>query len=266
MTRQPQRVHLHPALLTCLMLALGLSGCAIEQSPHSGELLRYGGMHETIGQQQHHGRVELEQVVGMPHFYGVGAMEGLQGEITIADSVPIVTTVTPDGWPRPVAPTGVKAALLVGQSVPAWTHIKMSRDVPHGRFDAAVADVASQHQIDLTRPFMFVIEGEFRDVRLHVINGACPLHARMHKLELQPEDQPFELEAETVSGTLVGVYAADSVGKLTHPDTSVHVHLIYSDPHTGKRVTGHVERIGIVSGAVLKLPADAGADAGVVSH
>ena len=250
----------------CLMLALGLSGCAIEQSPHSGELLRYGGMHETIGQQQHHGRVELEEVVGMPHFYGVGAMEGLQGEITLADSVPVVTSVTPDGRPRPVASSGVKAALLVGQSVPAWTRIEMSRDVPHGRFDAAVADVASQHQIDLTRPFMFVIEGEFRDVRLHVINGACPLRARMQKLELRQEDQPFELEAETVSGTLVGVYAADSVGMLTHAFTSVHAHLIYTDPDTGKRVTGHVERIGIVSGAILKLPANVGEDAGAASH
>lgn len=265
MRSTPHAVHDCSTCLMLLWVAVVLPGCTVGQSQSTGELLLYGGMHETIGQQQHHGRVELEQVVRIPHFYGVGAMEGLEGEITIADSVP-VATVAPDGRPRPIAPANVKAALLVGQSVPAWTRIELNRDVPHGRFDDAVADAASQQRFDLTRPFMFVIEGEFRDVRLHVINGACPLHARMHKLELQPEDQPFELEAETVSGTLVGVYAADSVGKLTHPDTSVHIHLIYTDPETGKPVTGHIERIGIAAGAVLKLPADAGADAGVASH
>lgn len=266
MIRLSQPVRLHSALAICLSLSLGLLGCATRQTHRSGELVRYGGMHEAIGQQQHQGRVELEQVVRMSHFYGVGAMAGLDGEITIEDSKPIVTAVTSDGRPLPVAPSEVKAALLVGQSVQEWTPIELSENVPHGRFDEAVADAASQRGLDLARPFMFVIEGQFKDVRLHVINGACPLHARMHKLELRPEDRPFEMEAETVSGTLVGVYAADSVGKLTHPDTSVHVHLIYTDPNTGKQVTGHVERIGIVSGAILKLPAGAGNDPARASH
>ena len=269
MIRLSQRVRLHAALAICLTLPLGPFGCATRESHQSGEMIRYGGMHETIGQQQHQGRVELEQVVRMPHFYGVGAMEGLDGEITIEDSKPILTSVTPDGQPLPVALENVKAALLVGQSVRGWTPIELIEDVPHRRFDDAVADAALRQGFDsedLARPFMFVIEGQFKDVRLHVINGACPLHARMHKIELRPEDRPFELEAETLDGTLVGVYAADSVGALTHPATSVHVHLIYTDPNTGKQVTGHVERIGVVSGAILKLPAGTGTDAARSSH
>ncbi|MEZ6061883.1 MAG: hypothetical protein R3C19_16180 [Planctomycetaceae bacterium] len=52
-----------------------------------------------------------------------------------------------------------------------------------------------------------------------------------------------------------GIYAADSVGKLTHPATSTHTHVIYTDPKTGIRVTGHVEQIGLAKGAVLKIPA-----------
>lgn len=60
-----------------------------------------------------------------------------------------------------------------------------------------------------------------------------------------------------MSGTLVGVYAADSVGRLAHPATKTHTHLIYTDPATGERVTGQVERVGLAKGAALKLPAKA---------
>jgi len=266
MTRLRQHDHLHLTLAICLVPVLALFGCATEQSQSSRQLLQYGGMHETIGQQQHHARVDLDELDRLPHFYGVGAVEGLQGEITIADSKPIVTAVTPDGRLRDDPPSNVKAAMLIGQSAPEWTHVELTRDIPHDRFDDAIAEAASSHAVDIAQPFMFVIEGEFKDVRLHVINGACPLHARMHKIELRPEDRPFELEAETLDGTLVGVYAADSVGALTHPATSVHVHLIYTDPNTGKQVTGHVERIGVVSGAILKLPAGTGTDAARSSH
>jgi hypothetical protein len=52
----------------------------------------------------------------------------------------------------------------------------------------------------------------------------------------------------------VGVFAADSVGELTHPATSTHVHLIFEERDTGRLVTGHLERVGLAAGAVLKLP------------
>jgi hypothetical protein len=67
---------------------------------------------------------------------------------------------------------------------------------------------------------VFTVEGDFSRVRLHVINGACPMHARLKKITLSKEQRPFEAELERVSGTLVGVYAKDAVGKLTHPATS----------------------------------------------
>jgi hypothetical protein len=83
---------------------------------------------------------------------------------------------------------------------------------------------------------------------------AWPIRARMKKQELPREIQPFESEMEEIGGRLVGVFAKDAVGNLTHPATSTHTHLLFKDPTSGKTVTGHVEQIGLRKGAVLRLP------------
>jgi hypothetical protein len=50
-------------------------------------------MHETIGMQNHQGRVMLGEFIDRPNFYGVGALEKLQADITIIESKAIVTSV-----------------------------------------------------------------------------------------------------------------------------------------------------------------------------
>jgi hypothetical protein len=223
-------------------------------------------MHEAIGQKQHHGRVGVVEVVERPHFYGVGALSGLRGEITIQDSVATVTAVTPNGRLQVLRSDDVQATLLVGQSIEAWTSRTFHVAVSHEHFDEVIVAAAAEAGLDEAMPFMFTIEGEFTDVRLHVINGVCPLHARMTRLELTQDERPFELEAQALPGTVVGVYAAGSVGELTHPATSTHAHLIYTDSETGRRVTGHLERVGLGQGAVLKLPASIGPRIVSASH
>jgi hypothetical protein len=80
------------------------------------------------------------------------------------------------------------------------------------------------------------------------------MHARLRNIELPREQTPFEGRFKSIRGRMVGIYASDSVGKLTHPDTSTHVHLIFKDDASGEEATGHVEAAGLAKGAVLKLP------------
>jgi alpha-acetolactate decarboxylase len=239
----------------CLSAALLLWGCGAAKPSATTGLVQFGAMHEAIGMRQHQARVDVAELAGRPHFYGVGAVEGLKGEITILDSVAFVTRVTAEGAPQAVAPADAKATLIVGQSIERWTRHTVTEAVPHERFDETIGARAVGAGVETAVPFVFVIEGAFTEVRLHVINGACPIHARINKLEIPEGERPFELDAENVSGTLVGIYAADAVGRLTHPATKTHTHLIYTDPATGERVTGHVERVGLSKGATLKLPA-----------
>ncbi len=254
MNRTLPRCRATQPLALSVLSTVVLVGCQAQRPRLSTEFVRYGGMHETIGQKHHHGRVELAEIVNGPNFYGVGALEGLRGEITIQNSVAIVTGVTPNGRLQPLAPADLQATLLVGQSIGEWTSVTLTDAVSHERFDEIVATTASGLGVDDAVPFMFVIDGEFTDVRLHVINGACPVHARMKNLTLDQDERPYELEAEHLTGTLVGVYAEDAVGKLTHPATTTHVHLIFKDRESGQLVTGHLERVGLAAGAVVQLP------------
>lgn len=239
-------------------LLAGGTVAAEDSDAPSGSLLQYGTMHEAIGQKQDQGRVRFSELIKRPHFYGVAALAGLQGEATIWDGNVTVTTVDEHG--HLLASKGVsseqQATMLVGAYVPSWTQHEETKPVTADALDAFIESTAKQAGVNLEKPFLFTIEGDFSDVDLHVINGACPVHARMKKIELSEEQKPFEAQMSEISGKVVGIFAKDAVGKLTHPATSTHLHLLYTDPETGKRVTGHLEKIGLQKGAMLRLPAN----------
>jgi alpha-acetolactate decarboxylase len=213
-------------------------------------------MHEAIGQQQHQGRVPLRNLVERPHFYGVGALAQLEGEATIFDGKVAVTRVGANGQPAAAesAPLDASATLLVGAYVPAWMEHKSVQSVSPDEFDKYLANLATNSGLNASEPFVFTVEGEFSTVRVHVINGACPLHARLRKIDVPKDKQPFEAEYDKVRGRVVGVFAQDAVGSITHPATSTHMHLLFQDAKTGKTITGHVERLGFVEGAIVRLP------------
>jgi alpha-acetolactate decarboxylase len=252
-----------PVLISAvfLMAMVATMGCqesvpppqASALAPSSPALLQVGSMHETIGRKQHQGRIDLADALARPSFYGIGAVEGLTGEITILDSMALITTVAPDGGPAVTPPEGIKATLLVGASVESWVDATFD-DVAADDVDAAVARAAESLGVSLDAPFVFMIDGEITDVRLHVINGACPIRARMKDEDIAAHERPLEIELEKVTGSVVGVHAEQAVGDLTHPATSLHAHLVFTDEESGQRITGHLEAFGLATGATLRVP------------
>ena len=239
-----------------LMAVVGTTTAQAQESPQDFEIVKYGTMHEAIGQKQHQGRVSLIALTKRPHFYGVAALEGLQGEVTIFDGKTTVTSVNAKGQIEPASGSisDKQATMLVGAYVPSWKQSPVTRDISAKEFDDYIESAATKAGFKTTVPFIFAVEGDFSDVRLHVINGACPMHARLTKTELPDELRAYEVEMSKVSGKLVGVFARDAVGKLTHPATKTHVHLLYEDKIAGGEVTAHVEQIGLKAGTVLMLP------------
>jgi alpha-acetolactate decarboxylase len=251
---------IHKCLGYGMMLLAGLLGgrnlAGADADMWDGKIVQYGKMHEAIGQQQHQGRVQLKELVERPHFYGVAALAKLEGEVTVLDGKVTVTRVDDKGQLETdrSTPLDNSATLLIGAYVPSWTEHRIAESVEPVELDQFLADAAGKADVESAKPFVFVLEGEFNKLRLHVINGACPLHARLKKIELPKEQQPIEVELEKVRGTLVGVFAKDAVGDITHPATSTHMHLVFKDGRTGQTVTGHVEQVGVVQGAILRLP------------
>lgn len=242
--------------IVAIQLGAAFSVRAGEKDETVGRLVQYGTMHEAIGRQQDQGRVRFADLLRKPHFYGVAALEGLQGEATVLDGQLTVTSVDDQGRLKPVTHVAadMRATMLAGAYVDSWSEHAVPKDIASDQFDQFVADMAAAAGLDTSKPFVFTVEGKLQNVRLHVINGACPIHARLMKKTLAKEEQPFESEFDAAEGTIVGIYAEDAVGKLTHPATSTHAHLLFVDPETNAQVTGHIEQTGIGKGAVLRLP------------
>lgn len=219
-------------------------------------LIQYGKMRQVIGQKQTQGRVALADIEKLPHFYAVGAIEGLTGEVTVLDSVAVATQVISEEKISPAKDPKIQATMLIGRSVSKWHEYTVQTDIPAHRFDDFVAKVAKDNDIDLSSPTIFSVEGEFSDCCFHVINGACPVHAELHGKKMPRRERPYKVTRQKTSGTLVGIYARNAAGVMTHPGTTTHTHIVFSRPGAGEKLTGHVESTGIVAGSVLRFAAE----------
>lgn len=227
-----------------------------EQTFEKFKIQSFGTMREAIGLGQNQGRVNLGRLAQQPHFFAVGALAGLRGEITIFDSKIFVSTVNPSGELSTAIgedADALQATLLIGAQVVKWTEHQVPQDITFEKLDQFIADVAGQQGLDINQPIPFVIEGNLSDVHVHVINGACPVHSKRNQLEIPATQKPFDQESNELSGQVVGIFAANAAGRMTHPGTQVHAHLIFKTD-ADQIATGHLEKFGARSGAVLRLP------------
>lgn len=235
------------SLLTAVAL---IGGCGARHI----EVRQYGRMHDVLsaGAKSALPRVDLTDVLERPGAVGVGALAGLEGEITILDGKAWIARPTA-GELRVEGPSLTsreRAALLTVAYVEDWREVCIERNLAGDELEHFIGENAYQSGIDPADPFPFSIEGELADLQMHVINGECPMRPGV-RLTSEQEPWRHSLDQPT-SARIVGIYAPDSVGNLTHPGTSVHAHVLLE--LDDREVTGHVERIAVAKGAVLKLP------------
>lgn len=255
-------MNLNPTAVILILTAAILSGCVpspdaanIGENAWKGTIIQHGKMREVIGAQQHQGRILLADAAAQPNLFAVGAIEGLTGEFTIVNSKVYATRASSDTEITPIIETDdVKAALLAGFQVATWEEFEINDDVRWEELEAFIEGKAKNLGIDTSAPFPFVIVGDLRDVEMHVIRGACPVHSKRNNIELSKDDRPFEDTFALVTGTLVGVFAKNAAGNLTHPDTSTHTHVVFSVDDNALELTGHVDSVVVGKGTILRLP------------
>lgn len=237
--------------LVAALLILVFFGCAGPSEAPFIEVRGWGTMREVLREGDTRGRVPLVAVVE-DHTWGVGALEGLEGEITIVDGEVSIAQVVDGELVLRGLRKRDEASLLVLAEVSAWhedslPQVRGLRDletVLEGRVRLAGLDPG------LT-PVPVHVEGTFERLSLHVLDGSCPV--------ARPDGPPpWRWEGGGARGGLVGVYAEGQGGVMTHHGQRLHLHAVVVDPD-GRVLSGHVDDVALGEGSSLFLPAPDGA-------
>ncbi len=217
------------------------SSAAVEQIGNMRDVMRGG---------QTGARVRLSTIPERGSMIAVGALEGLGGEITVLDGAFWVTRAI-DGVPSTTGPSvrdGDAATLLARASVPAWSALEISGE---GRTLAElVLEGAAVTGLELNEPFPFVIEGVDVQMDLHVINGFCTIGQDPGEIDASP----WRWSGNSAKDVrIVGFFARDRAGEMTHHGTEIHAHAIATVD--GQIVTAHVDHASVTGAATLRLPA-----------
>lgn len=237
--------------MIAVLVTSALGGCATLRT----STVQFGAMRDVLRDGHSEARLALTDAAARPNAVAVGALEGLRGEITILDgdvwvSRPAGPRLQVTG-PEPVA--GDQATLLTLATVGRWQTVSLNLDdVCEGAaLETVIEQTARRHGLDTKRPFPFVIDGTVVQIAIHVINGFCPMATDPASVDAEPwrwtSDDP-------TAATIVGFYAADSAGVMTHHGTSVHAHALLE--LDGRMTTGHVDQFSVSPGATLRIPTE----------
>ena len=75
------------------------------------------------------GRLDLKTLAGRTHLYGLGPIEQLRGEVTIADSCPALARVGPDGTVNVIVSFDDGVPFFVWAEAPHWVKMPIPEKV-----------------------------------------------------------------------------------------------------------------------------------------
>lgn len=227
-----------------IRLGIALFSSLLFQNPlgWDGQVTQWGTMKEVLVEGKSESRFSLDKLHNVEELAGVGALEGLVGEITIYGGK---VWITKDEVKATQAGTE-HATLLTTARVAEWSSTIRQEGIAADQLESVVREAAMQAGLDTGKPFPFVIEGRLT-VEAHVIRGKCP-HAAGSGV-LQP---PIALSIKDEPGVLVGFYAENSEGKLTHHGSKIHAHVLTRD---NPPRMGHVDSAAVASESIIRVPA-----------
>jgi acetolactate decarboxylase len=206
-----------------------------------------GAQRETVMNGKLAAALDLRTLAKTTHLYGIGPIEELRGEVTIADSRPSLARVGPDGAVRVAESFEAGAPFFVWAEVSAWRPVSIPAEArTFADLEAFVPRAAASIGLDPQGPLPFLIRGRQDLIEFHVLNriGDAPHGMEMHR-EIQVV---FELaQAETI---MVGFHSPTHRGIFTPMDSTIHIHFQNAD----NSKSGHVQKLELGRDLVLGLP------------
>lgn len=206
-----------------------------------------GGQRETIMNGKLAAALDLKTLASRKHLYGIGPIEQLRGEVTIADSRPALARVASDGTVKVTQSFESGVPFFVWAEVPLWhqfpipANVRAFEDVEH-----FVPKAAAAAGLDADIPLPFLVSGRQELIEFHIVNriGDGPHNMEMHK-KIQ-----VTFELENAEATIVGFHSTKHRGIFTPGDSNIHIHFQTAD----NAKSGHIQKLQLGAGAVLSLP------------
>lgn len=237
----------------CGTLSIGASGRSARadgQTAVNGtgyELWFIGAQRETIMNGKLAAALDLRTLANRPHLYGVGPIEELRGEVTIADSRPALARVTPEGTVSVSESFDAGTPFFVWAEVPRWVERTIPAELrSYEDLERFVPQAAAAAGLDADQPLPFLVTGREDLIEFHILNriGDAPHNMEMHK-KIQ-----IRFELEQAEAMIVGFHSTRHRGIFTPGDSNIHIH--FQTPDNAK--SGHIQKLRLGDGAMLKLP------------
>ena len=240
---------LHTGCAVCAALALGLRRKAFASEEINGaayKLWFVGGMSETIMMGKREAALDLRTLKGRPHVYGVGPLEGLTGEATIADSRPSLARVDAAGRVLVEESYAAGVPFFVWAEVDAWTEVPIPGEIKtYSELESFVEDAGKE--ASLTQAFPFVVIGTPNLIDYHIVNATpeTPVGMAAHdKIRIS-----FDLHDR--AATIVGFWSDKHPGIFTPRGSNTHIHFQTAE----NDCSGHVQGLVLGEGSIkLRLP------------
>jgi acetolactate decarboxylase len=209
------------------------------------ELSFVGSQRQTIMTGDRAAHLDLRTLKGRPHLYGIGPIQGLTGEVTIADGRPSLARVGDDHLVHVTESYEAGVPFFVWAEVSAWQTKELPEDVgTYPELEKFVGEAGAM--AGLTQAFPFVLTGRPELIDFHIVNATpdTPPGKEAHqKIQI-----PFELRGQDV--TFVGFWSNQHQGVFTPMGTYMHAHFQTLD----NKISGHVQGLKLAQGMRLGLP------------
>ena len=239
---------------TCGALGIGLSGSSARAdgpTAISGAgygLWFIGAQRETIMNGKLASALDLNTLTGRLHLYGVGPIEQLRGEVTIADSRPALARVTADGKVSVTESFDTGMPFFVWAEVPRWMEMPIPAEIrSYQDLERFVPQAAAAAGLDADKPLPFLVTGREDLIEFHILNriGGPPHNMEEHK-KIQ-----IVFELARVEAMIVGFHSTRHRGIFTPGDSNIHIHFQTLD----NSKSGHIQKLEVGDGTTLCLPA-----------
>lgn len=236
-----------------LLTVISITSCGIDKKEtadketYKFKVKYYGALRTIMHQGDISAKVDLKDFENSEHFYALGALGNLKGEIQIFDKKPFNTMVIDSSLAFDNS-FNKKATLLVYASVDKWKSINIpDYVVTYEQLESYIEQAAKEKQIQIDEPFPFLLEGSPKSFDWHVINWKDGDTEHSHDKHIS---SGLNGTIENRQVEMLGFYSDSHHAIFTHHTTNMHIHVKTVD----NKIAGHVDGLTLGQGMILKLP------------